>query len=375
MKKILVFGLSDNLGGVERFILNTFFKINNPNIQFDFLSNTKNQIVYEKEIIAHGSKIYHITPRRKNPIAFEYELNNFMKKSAKFYDVLWLNATDLVNIEYLKLAKKYGIKRRIIHSHNAGLMDGGIKGKVKLVLHNKHRKEIEKWGTDFWACSESAAKWCFPSSLDPKIKIIKNAINYKDFAFNLKSRQKLRKEYAIGNAFVIGNVGRLHFEKNQIFSLKVFKEYLKLNPNSYLFLVGQGPDYEYLKNVVTKLGLETKVRLVGAQKDIAPWYSFFDFFLFPSLFEGLGIAGIEAQANGLSTIAAQNDIPKELKINGNFEFLDLQLSPSDWANQIFQMSKVRRLSQKNIDINFKKKKYILEDQILTLTNLFLEEKV
>ena len=97
--------------------------------------------------------------------------------------------------------------------------------------------------------------------------------------------------------------------------------------------------------------------------------------MFPSLFEGLGIAGIEAQANGLSTIAAQNDIPKELKINSNFEFLDLQLSPSDWANQIFQMSKVRRLSQKNIDINFKKKKYILEDQILTLTNLFLEEKV
>lgn len=347
---ILVFGMTANPGGVESVIMNYYRNINKEIIHFDFLCNSFDRIAYEDELINNGSKIFKISMRSKHPIKYHKELNNFFRSNSKNYDAIWVNLNSLANIDYLKLAKKYGIKKRIIHSHNSRNMDNNLRG----ILHKENKKNIGKYATDFWACSSDAANFFYNDKLRSKVKIIKNAIDEKKDRFNKIKRDNIRKDYDLEDKFVIGNVGRLHFQKNQEFALKVLKEVKKLKKNAVLVLIGDGPDKEKLKNAAKKLKLEDSVKFLGVQKDIQAWLSAMDVFLFPSKFEGFGVAALEAEANGIPIISAKKNIPKELKINSNFYFMDLKESPKSWADKIIEVSNNKRLTFNIIEKNFKK---------------------
>lgn len=221
MYRVLVFGMTENPGGVESFLMNNYRKIDNNKIHLDFLANTKNKIAFEDELVSHGSKVYHISPRRKSPINFYRELNHFFSRLADEYDCIWVNLNTLVNIDYLKYAKKYGIKRRIVHAHNSRNMDEGLKGKLTYQFHEYHKNRIASYATDFWACSLDAAKWFYPKEVLSKVKVVKNAIEIKRFKFDAQKRRELRKSLNLDNKFVIGNVGRLHFQKNQEFIIDI----------------------------------------------------------------------------------------------------------------------------------------------------------
>ena len=156
MIKILVFGITQNPGGVESVIMNYYQKLNKNKIQFDFLCNTL-EVAYEKEILKLGGKIYRITARSENAKKYKKELEDFYKKHAHEYNAIWVNVCSLANIDYLKMAKKYNIKYRIIHSHNSENMDSKLRG----ILHKINKKLIKKYATDYWACSEEAGKWFF----------------------------------------------------------------------------------------------------------------------------------------------------------------------------------------------------------------------
>lgn len=351
MKRILVFGMTENLGGIESFIINYYRNIDRDEIQFDFLCNTLNKVAYEEELQYLGANIYHIAPRRENRLYFKKELEKIFLQHAKEWDAIWVNTCNLVNIDYLIFAKKYGIKQRIIHSHNSENMEDPIRG----LLHLINKKRIKIYATDFWACSDSAADWFYNDDVRDRVVVIHNAISADKMRFDAEKRKQIREKHGFGDKYVIGNVGRLHFQKNQAFLLEIFREYHAHNTDSLLVLIGQGEDERKLKEKVKKEGLEKEVYFMGTQKDIQGWLSSFDLFIFPSLFEGLGIAALEAQANGVPVMASDKVIPREVKINDNFIFYSLDKPAKKWAEQIHKM----RETYSRGDFNEIKRRFLL----------------
>ena len=134
----------------------------------------------------------------------------------------------LANIDYLKMAKKYGIKRRIIHSHNSQNMDSRLRG----ILHKYNKKRIAYYVTDFWSCSKEASEWFYDSSIIKKSIIISNAIDVEKYCFDDVKRKKLRRDLKWEENYIIGNIGRLHFQKNQMFILDIFEKLIKKEPKS-----------------------------------------------------------------------------------------------------------------------------------------------
>ncbi len=333
MKRILVFGVTDNPGGVEAFLLNYYRNIDREKIQFDFLCNFHNPAAHEAELAALGGRIYHITPRSKNPVLYRKEMNRVFRVHSSEWSAIWVNLSSLANIDYLKAAKKYGIRKRIIHSHASGNMDSKLRG----MLHEMNKTKLDKYATDFWACSDAAAKWFFKKGIS--YKIVYNAIDVDRLVFDEHKRATIRESLgADESTVIIGSIGRLHFEKNQSFSLEVFREFLRKQSNARLVFIGQGNDEQMLREKAADLG--DAVVFAGLQSDIQAWLSAFDLFLFPSLFEGLGIAALEAQANGLPVLASEKVIPGRTKVNENFCFYPLERSAAEWAKMLKGMTRI-----------------------------------
>ena len=332
MKRILVFGMTENPGGVESFLLNYYRNIDRERIQFDFLCNTYDPVAYEDELISLGGRTFHIVSRSKNLFRYKKELEDVFRKYSGEWSAVWVNVSSLANIDYLKAARKYGIRKRIIHSHNSRNMDSRLRG----MLHWWNKRDPEKWATDFWACSEEAARWFYKEELLPQVRIIHNAIDAERYAFDKEKRAAVRKQLGLSeSACVIGNIGRLHFQKNQGFAIEIFREYLKKEPDSRLILVGQGEDEEKLKKQAEDIS--EKIIFAGIQSDIQGWLSAFDLFLFPSLFEGLSVSVMEAQANGIPVLASEKVIPEEVRISPNFMFYSLDHTAAEWADMIRRM--------------------------------------
>ena len=280
MKRILVFGMTENPGGVESFLLSYYKHIDKNKIQFDFLCNTHLKVAYEDELTILGGHVFHITARSENRKEYSDQLDAVFQEHAKEWDAIWVNVCSLANIDYLIVAKKYGIKKRIIHSHNSQNMDSAL----RKVLHQINKLRIQKYATDFWACSEDAARWFYNGDALNKAIVIHNAIDVERMQFDQTKRDAIRSEHGWNEKYVIGNVGRLHFQKNHPFMIDVFASYHKDHPDSVLVLVGQGEDEIMLKEKVQSLQIEKSVFFVGIQKDIQAWLSSFDLFLFHNAF-------------------------------------------------------------------------------------------
>lgn len=363
MKKVLVFGMTDNPGGVESVVMNYYRNIDPNCVQFDFLTNFDN-MTFREEVEKKGSKVFVVPKRSKKPIKHYQMLKKIFKEHAKEYDTIWINICLLNNITYIKYAKKYGIKKIIVHAHNSKNMGGFIRGK----MHDFFKKRLHKYATDFWSCSTGASEFFYNDYIknNYSVCIINNAIDVEKFVFDTSARDKYMQELNIKDKLVIGNIGRLHFQKNQEFLLDVFKSIHEKVPESCLLLVGDGPDKSKLVTKVKELNLENEVHFLGRRNDVNKLMSVFDLFLFPSVFEGLSVVLFEVQANGLPIFASKEGIQQESKINDNFHFISLHDSPQKWADVILEKySGSRKLNVKEniIDAGFEIKsqcKYLIE---------------
>ena len=357
--KILVFGITENPGGVESVIMNYYRNIDREKIQFDFLCNSE-VVAYEQEILKLGGNIYRITARSKNYKKYREDLKEFFKRHAKEYTTIWVNVCSLANIDYLKYAKKYGIKYRIIHSHNSQNMDSKIRG----ILHRINRILIKKYATDFWACSKDAGNWFYNKKIikSNRYLIVNNAIDTDKYKYNTEIRDEYRKKLKLEDNLVIGNIGRLHFQKNQIFLLKIFEEIYKKNKNAKLLIIGQGEDENLLKEECKKRNLQDKVMFLGVRNDIPQLLQAMDIFIFPSLFEGLPLTLLEAQVSGLPIYTSKDVIPENIKMSDNLEFISLEKNEKEWAEiilqkkEILRCSKDREIKEKGYDIKVEAKK-------------------
>lgn len=375
MYKILVWGFTQNMGGLENVVLNYYYHFDSR-IHIDFMADSEGKMAYEEQLEKNGSIVYHVPRKRYHLIKYYESLNTFFSKHAKEYDCVWSNVNNLSNIDILKYAKKYGIKRRIIHAHNSMNMFSGIARYQRAIMQSINKKRVSKYATDYWACSKAAAQYVFPSEVQSNVKVIKNAIRISKYKFDKEIRKKIREKYGLNSTFVIGNVGRLHFQKNQIFSLKVLKALLPFIPNAKIVFVGDGPDKKLIIKKIHDFHLENKVILVGAQKEVQNWYSAFDLFLFPSKFEGFGNVLIEAQANGLPIFASSDVIPVETKINSNYHFIKLDFGPKKWGQLIVDFNKKaqKRLSFDRIKDNFDKKGFNIDKNAIKVEKILITGK-
>jgi len=339
MKRILVFGMTKVPGGMESVIMNYYRNVDREKIQFDFLCNEK-PISYEKEIEELGGKIYYITARSENGKKYKKELKDFFEMNFKKYYAIWENTCALNNIDYIIYAKKYNIKYRIIHAHNTKIMQKTFAKKaIFSILHSLNKLIISKYATDFWACSEEAGKFFYSKKIrrSNKYKIINNAIDTGKFKFNEQIRNEYRKKMHLENKIVIGNVGRLHFQKNQTFLIDVFNEFYMKNKNSELILVGDGEDRNLLEDKVKKLNIKESVKFLGIRDDVSNLLQVMDVFVFPSNFEGLSVTLIEAYASGVKIIASKESINDNNKMFGDIEQISLKENILKWDESILNI--------------------------------------
>lgn len=260
------------------------------------------------------------------------QLDELIKRG--HYDVIHVHSCHTSYIG-LMVAWKNGIKIRFAHAHTA------VKEKLSLKEAISRRTGIilmKIFATKRLACSRDAAVYIFGKhSLQQKsMLIIPNAIETRKFRYNKDARMQIREELGIeASSFVVGTVGRMSEEKNQIFLIDIFEQLKKLVPESYLLLVGNGDKKSEIEKVVEEKGLTKSVIFTGNRADVYKILSAMDVFVLPSLYEGSPVAGIEAGANGLPIIMSDT-ITRELDFLEGAEYISLQSSAGKWANKIVQ---------------------------------------
>ena len=324
-KNILFFGMSENRGGVETFIINYYRELkNDPNIHIDF-TKFSDEIAYEDELVDSGAKVYRLPERRKGVVKYLRALIAFFREHPE-YDVFHAHFVSLSGAEMAIIAKLF--KRKvIIHSHSEWK---GKRGFTSL-MHAFYKPIVSAIADKKIACSQAAGKSMFG---DVPYEIIRNAIAVDDYAYNTNSRYKIRKELHLGaDQLVIGHVGFFTYIKNQTYLINVFEHLHKSIPNSALLLIGDGELRADMEALVREKGLEDKVIFTGVRSDMNELYQAMDVFVLPSLFEGLPFVAIEAQAASLPCFISDT-VSKEVFITGNAFSISIQDTPAMVAAEI-----------------------------------------
>lgn len=317
-------------GGVEAVVMNYYRNIDRTKIQFDFIcDNDSTNIPYE-EIEKLGGRVILIPPYQKL-FKYQKELIKIFKENN--YKIVHSHI-NVLSVFPLRAAKKAGVPIRIAHSHSTTNKAEWKKNLVKQVL----RPFSKVYANKYMACTEHAGRWLFGNKEFDKgnVYVLNNAIDLTQFKYNNKIRKELRKELNIADDIcVIGHIGRFVKQKNHEFLIDIFNEVHKEKENTMLLLVGQGPLVDEIKAKVESLRLNESVKFVGQRNDVSRFYQAFDYFLFPSLYEGLGMVAIEAQCAGLSCLCS-TEVPKVAKVTDNVSFLHLTDEISKWKDEVLK---------------------------------------
>ena len=320
-------------GGLETFVMNMYRNIDRSCVQFDFLCHRNGRFDYDEEINALGGRIYRVP--RCNPLDPRYlkAIDSFFEEQP--YRVVHSHI-DCMSAFPLAAAGRHGAVVRIAHSHNSR-QDKDYKYPLKLVCKRRIRHEA----TDLFACGVEAGRWMFGSD---DFTVVRNAIDVDAYAFNGRRRERVRRELGIPpSSVVVGHVGRFSPVKNHAFILEVFAELLGCRHDAVLLLVGDGglrPDIELHAK---ELGIFDSVRFLGVRSDVPDLMQAMDAFIMPSIYEGLPLVLVEAQASGLPCVISDS-IPTDCDLAGsNVTRLPLSACAKSWAEALVNVfGKTRR---------------------------------
>lgn len=289
-----------NRGGLESMLMNYYRQIDRSQVQFDFIVHREERGAYDDEIEALGAKIFRLP--RLVPWSRTY-LNalNIFFDTHRDYKIVHVHQDCLSSVA-LKAAKVHSVPVRIAHSHSSN-QDKNLKYPIKLW----YKRSISKYATTLFACGNEAGKWMFG---DVPYAVINNAIDATKYAYDPCTRNTVRDMLELGNSFVVGHVGRFNPPKNHPFLINAFAALLKQEPNSTLLLAGGGDGMARAQQQASDLGIADKVRFLGVRSDIAELMQTMDVFAFPSLYEGLPVTMVEAQAAGLPCVISDK-VPAE----------------------------------------------------------------
>lgn len=354
-------GIMDR-GGISSYMMNYYRHIDRSKVQIDFVVHGFEKGVFDDEIKELGGELYNI-PIKSNDYFGNVKALREIFRSEKYKIVH--SHMDAMGAIVLKEAKKCNIPVRIAHSHNTEHLTNN---KVKYYLNELARKNITKYSTQLCACSELAGKWLFGEKLveNRKVRIINNAIDVNLYQFNEEKRTNIKKDLALKDNFIIGHIGRFDYQKNHMFLLEMFSQLIKEKPNVKLVLVGDGHLKNTIENKIEELKLSKHVILLGQRADVNDLMNIFDCFVLPSLFEGLPVVAIEAQANGLPCFLSST-ITKEVALTDNIKFLNIS-NKDEW---ITSLSKSQILNREIVGSDFLKSGYEIESAAEKLCDLYL----
>lgn len=346
MKRVLQSVSIMNRGGQETLWMNVFRKIDRSELVFDFLVSSKEKGDYDDEIESLGGKVIYVGDNKYNGKISKYfgqakRVRDFFKNHPE-YDTYHINTghafTEMFSVIGARMA---GVSRIIVHSHNTNA--------VHPKLHKLAKPFLNMLRFDAMACSEDAGVWMFGKRKVKrgKVRIVKNGIDTDMYKFDESIRKQKRLELGIDDdTVVIGHIGRFNFQKNHSFLIDIFEKVYKKCPNSKLLLVGRGELEEEIRTKVEQLGLSQNVIFLGIRSDVNELLMAMDVFLFPSLFEGLSVVMVEAQASGINVVCSST-LTKDTFLNSNISAIDLETSPSIWAEEVLRV--VNESREKELD--------------------------
>lgn len=319
-------------GGVSNFVMNLYREIDTEKIQFDFAMTSGKKVLYDDEVLLRGGRIFYFDTSRDIRENFRAILRDKGPFRAVHSHVFFYSGLLLAE------AKSAGVPIRIAHAHNAHT--GESRSLPRLIYEKGMQLLIRRNATHLLGCSEKACRYVFGRGImkDARAEVLPDGIDCSRFAFNPEVRKAVRKSYGMEGKFVVGHVGHFNPAKNHRKILSVFhKVYLRRN-DAMLLLVGEGEMEQDVRQFTTELGLDKQVIFAGAHKDVERYYQAMDVFLFPSRYEGFGMAMIEAQTSGLSCVAA-DVVPQETNVDGRAVFLPLEEEDDFWADKVIEAPK------------------------------------
>lgn len=348
---------SIDLGGVSTLLLSYYSHMDLTGLKIDIVAiNKGKKQMFAEDFRKLGCNVYYMPKNYFH--RFFFFINLIYRNN---YQVIHSHM-DLASAGYLCIAKIMGIKKRIAHAHMAFWNKNKWYHRfLKIILNNVC--------TDRWGCSIDALKDLFGNKYNEKSLILKDAIDLTNFTYNEEIRDSYRNLLKIKNSFVVGFVGRLSVQKNPLFVLNIFSEILHMVNNAVLLVCGSGEMYDEFMRRAEEIGVKKSIIYLGQRKDVGNLMMSMDCLLVPSVWEGLGIVLIEAQATSLQCIASDEGIPKETHISNYVHYLSRHLSPREWADYIVE--KMPSLPRKNMNVEVTAHGYNIEKQAFFLRNSYL----
>lgn len=319
MNRILVYGMTNNLGGIETYLMNELGLLDKSKAIFDFVVDFPT-MAYQKEADALGCRTYFIPAKSKGMLAQWKALWKLLRAHPE-YKMLYFNILDAGAAVTMLIPWLLG-RKILVHSHNNDT--------DKKRLHALCKPALNLFAKKRYACSQSAAAYMYGAK---KAEIIFNAIDTAQYAFSEETRGQKRRELNIEDRYVICHVGRLSRQKNVEGLLDIYREICETEKDAILISVGDGEDRDKIHQYAEKLGIRDRVMFLGKRDDVPQILQAADVFVLPSLYEGLGIAAIEAQAAGLPCILSTG-VPRDAGIADNVEFLALDEEREVWKRRI-----------------------------------------
>lgn len=325
---MLVIGLSRERAGVETYILNMARVLSVKKFELFFPANGAEE-TYGEELLSLGHHFIK-TPavRGRHFISFYRNWNQIFRDYQ--FDGVYLNDCSMVQIDLLRLAKWHKVPVRVFHAHSSSWM-GGVPSFVHRLMAKWNKWHITTIATRLLSCSQESAEWMFPPN--SHYKIIRNAIDVQKYSYSVSGRIKIRTELAVGDAPLIGFIGRFEPEKSPEYFVRTFSEMRKQLPDAIALMVGDGILRSSVEQAIDICKLPSgSIRLLGVRHDIPDIMSALDCLVMTSLIEGFPFILVEAQASGLPCIVSDR-IPQETNITDDLTFVSLD-KMEDWSPAI-----------------------------------------
>lgn len=355
-------------GGITSFVINVASFIDKEKFVIDNLCFRDQKEFSEEIFCSYGGKKY------VNDISgIKFKPAKMLKKFTGTYKIIKDNNIDIFHMDtdstdqifLAAAAKMAGVKKVIYHSHNT---ESGRIGKFRRFIEHICKPFMSIFVDEYIACSKTAAEFLFPKHIvnNNKYELIKNGINLEKYAYNEKIRADYRVKYNTENKFVIGHIGRFTEQKNHTFLIDIFDEIHKKRSDAILFMIGIGELQEDVRQKVLSKGLQDCAIFLNGSNDIPNLLQMIDVFVMPSLYEGLPVAGIEAQAAGIPFVFSDT-ITSELAVSKMAEVIPLESTAEEWADCILKMgSNPHDTSQETI----KQAGYDIKDTVVRLQEIY-----
>lgn len=330
-KRILIIGLTEELGGVETFIYNTTRFSDSRKYVYEYLVHGTDHAIFQDEINSfYGENRFHfIDSIKRRPLKTFIELTKFYRQYGRKYDFIHFQTGAPSEVVYIFPFNFLFNIKVISHSHSGSSFSPFINNIFRPLLNIITQKHL--------SCSDEATKWLFGEKYLSKAIKVNNGIDTSKFEFDTDLRKKIRKQYGISDEdLVIGHIGRFAKEKNHSKIIEIFSKVIEKKPNSKLILVGAGDEFQKIKAITDSLTYSKSIIFAGSQRNTEAYYSAFDIFLMPSLYEGLPLVGIEAQSEGLACFFSTN-IDKNILISNRSQMISLDESSEIWAEKILSI--------------------------------------